>query len=776
MNPTTSSPKYPQSNGMAESAVKMIKARLKKSQDPYLGLLAYRTTPLENGFSPSELLMGRKLRTDLPTHPDLLNPTLVNQGLLNQKEHKYREREIRSYNNHWKIRCQKEFDVGDQVWVRDLKVPGTIIGRADQLRSYLVKTPKGQLRRNKIHLAPNYKHKVSRECEENILEVTQVDLPESSEPDPSSCEVELQQDSQGLQGEVHLSEDGNIKTSDDDPCIFIGTHNDSNVILALYVDDGIILSKDKEAIAIIMDELEHAFDITSGSVNFFVGLQIELSEDRASIFIHQSSYIDNILSKFNMADCIPASVPMDPSVILTKQDCPTPEQKEKMPKFPFREAVGSLMFASCVSRPDITYAVSQVSKFLEYPGPAHCTTVKNIFRYLKGTPHMGILFTGQDQLVGYSDSDFARDVDSRKSTSGYAFMMNGGTVSWASQRQPIIALSTTESEYIAACSAAKELIWIRRLLQGIGCDITKETELYIDNQAAIKLVENPVFHKRTKHIDVRYHFIRSKHEEGELKVHHVCSSEQLADIMTKPLPRNKFHYLRGLLNILDREGVPEMNPTTSSPKYPQSNGMAESAVKMIKARLKKSQDPYLGLLAYRTTPLENGFSPSELLMGRKLRTDLPTHPDLLNPTLVNQGLLNQKEHKYREREIRSYNNHWKIRCQKEFDVGDQVWVRDLKVPGTIIGRADQLRSYLVKTPKGQLRRNKIHLAPNYKHKVSRECEENILEVTQVDLPESSEPDPSSCEVELQQDSQGLQGEGGTSRPYITRTGRVVKLP
>ncbi|UYV77122.1 hypothetical protein LAZ67_14003359 [Cordylochernes scorpioides] len=252
------------------------------------------------------------------------------------------------------------------------------------------------------------------------------------------------------------------------------------------------------------------------------------------------------LGKAHRKSCYPSDgknyqlVPMDPSVILTKQDCPTPEQKEKMPKFPFREAVGSLMFASCVSRPDITYAVSQ-----------------NIFRYLKGTPHMGILFTGQDQLVGYSDSDFARDVDSRKSTTGYAFMMNGGTVSWASQRQPIIALSTTESEYIAACSAAKELIWIRRLLQGIGCDITKETELYIDNQAAIKLVENPVFHKRTKHIDVRYHFIRSKHEEGELKVHHVCSSEQLADIITKPLPRNKFHYLRGLLNILDREGVLE---------------------------------------------------------------------------------------------------------------------------------------------------------------------------------------------------------------------------
>ncbi|UYV70264.1 Transposase [Cordylochernes scorpioides] len=162
----------------------MIKERLNKSQDAYLGLLAYRTTPLKNGFSTSELLMGRKLRTHLPTHPDL-KPILF---------------EIR------------KFDVGDQVWVRDLKVPGTIIGRADQPRSYLVKSPKGQLRRNKIHLAPNYKHKVSRECEENIPEVTKVDLPESSErdpssceveqQDPSSCEVELQQDSQGLQVEL----------------------------------------------------------------------------------------------------------------------------------------------------------------------------------------------------------------------------------------------------------------------------------------------------------------------------------------------------------------------------------------------------------------------------------------------------------------------------------------------------------------------------------------------------------------------------------------------
>ncbi|UYV75694.1 K02A2.6-like [Cordylochernes scorpioides] len=194
-------------------------------------------------------------------------------------------------------------------------------------------------------------------------------------------------------------------------------------------------------------------------------------------------------------------------------------------------------------------------------------------------------------------------------------------------------------------------------------------------------------------------------------------------------------------SIFARQGIPELVRTDNGPQF--KNYLLQNFEK--------------GLLAYRTSPLENGFSPSELLMGRKLRTDLPTHPDPLKPTLVNQGLLNQKEHKYRERERRSYNNHWKVRSQKEFDVGDQVWVRDLKVSRTIIGRADQPRSYLVK-----------------------EFEEIIPEVTQVDLPESSEQDPSlceveqqdpsSCEVKLQQDSQGLLGEGGTSRPYITRTG------
>ncbi|UYV74194.1 hypothetical protein LAZ67_11002383, partial [Cordylochernes scorpioides] len=208
-----------------------------------------------------------------------------------------------------------------------------------------------------------------------LEELVYLEQPEGYKRDDNSC-YRLHKSLYGLKQSsrnwnkkfTNFLNSHNFKTSDADPCIFIGTHNDSNVILALYVDDGIILSKDKEAIAIIMDELEHAFEITSGSVNFFVGLQIEQSEDRASIFIHQSSYIDKILSKFNMADCIPASVPMDHSVILTKQDCPTPEQKEKMPKFPFREAVGSLMFASCVSRPDITYAVSQISVQLERVG------------------------------------------------------------------------------------------------------------------------------------------------------------------------------------------------------------------------------------------------------------------------------------------------------------------------------------------------------------------------------------------------------------------------
>ncbi|UYV80029.1 hypothetical protein LAZ67_18001468 [Cordylochernes scorpioides] len=160
---------------------------------------------------------------------------------------------------------------------------------------------------------------------------------------------------------------------------------------------------------------------------------------------------------------------------------------------------------------------SHLSETKEYnPGQTHWTAIKNVFRYLKATPQLGILYASHQELTGYSDSDYARDIDSRKSTTGYIFMLNHGAVSWSSQKQSTVALSTTESEYIAACAATKEMVWLRRLLKDIGIKMDRPTVLNMDNQAAIKLVQNPEFHKRTKHIDVRYHYIRTKQEDDVL--------------------------------------------------------------------------------------------------------------------------------------------------------------------------------------------------------------------------------------------------------------------
>ncbi|UYV70226.1 hypothetical protein LAZ67_7002240 [Cordylochernes scorpioides] len=155
------------------------------------------------------------------------------------------------------------------------------------------------------------------------------------------------------------------------------------------------------------------------------------------------------------------------------------------------------------------------------------------------------------ELTGYSDSDYARDIDSRKSTTGYIFMLNHGAVSWSSQKQSTVALSTTESEYIAACAATKEMVWLRRLLKDIGIKMDRPTVLNMDNQAAIKLVQNPEFHKRTKHIDVRYHYIRTKQEDGELITRYVSTLQQTADLLTKPLGPKHFRRLLENLNDIN---------------------------------------------------------------------------------------------------------------------------------------------------------------------------------------------------------------------------------
>jgi hypothetical protein len=201
------------------------------------------------------------------------------------------------------------------------------------------------------------------------------------------------------------------------------------------------------------------------------------------------------------------------------------------------------------TRPDIGYAVGAVSRFLSNPGKEHWSVVKWILRYLKGTANKCLCFGNGDQmLVGYVDADMAGDVDSRKSTSGYLITFAGGAVSWQSRLQKCVALSTTEAEYIAITEGCKEILWMKKFLQELGQN-QESYVLYCDSQSAIHLSKNSTYHSRSKHIDVRYHWIRDVLESKLLQIEKIHTNDNGADMMTKALPKEKLEFCKGAAGL-----------------------------------------------------------------------------------------------------------------------------------------------------------------------------------------------------------------------------------
>ena len=221
-----------------------------------------------------------------------------------------------------------------------------------------------------------------------------------------------------------------------------------------------------------------------------------------------------------------------------------------MRNIPYHEAVGSLMYASLGTYPDITYAVQTVSQFSTKPGLAHWEAVKCIFRYLKGTKDLWLSYGGnKKELVGYADAD-GNMAEDRHAISGYAFLLHGGAVSWTTKRQEIISLSTTESEYVAATYAAKEALWLRSLLSQLFDITLKPTTLFSDNQSAIALTKDHQYYACTKHIDIRFHFIRWIVENGSLRLVYCPTDEMVADTLTKALPSPKVKYFANELGLV----------------------------------------------------------------------------------------------------------------------------------------------------------------------------------------------------------------------------------
>jgi hypothetical protein len=199
--------------------------------------------------------------------------------------------------------------------------------------------------------------------------------------------------------------------------------------------------------------------------------------------------------------------------------------------------------------------VNTLSQFLVEPRRVHLVAAKHVMRYLKGTIDYGLSYEGDHDftLSGYIDSDWAGSVADRKSTSGCCFSLGSAMISWQSRKQSSIALSTAEAEYIAACFASYEAIWLRKLLTSLSDLEMRATVILCDNQSCIKMIENPVFHDRSKHIEIRYHYIRDMVQRGALKLLYVSMDEQVADVLTKPLSRVKFEHFRDKLGIVRKD-------------------------------------------------------------------------------------------------------------------------------------------------------------------------------------------------------------------------------
>lgn len=235
-----------------------------------------------------------------------------------------------------------------------------------------------------------------------------------------------------------------------------------------------------------------------------------------------------------MDDCNPVNTPVECGIKLSKHD-----EDEKVDTTMFKSLVGSLRYLT-YTRPDILYATGLISHYMENPTTTHLKTARRILRYLKGTINFGLFYsTSNDyKLVGYSDSDWAGDIDDRKSTTGFVFFMGDTAFTWMSKKQPIVTLSTCEAEYVIATSCVCHAIWMRSLLKELGWPQEDPTTICVDNKST--LAKNPVFHDRSKHIDTRYHYIRECITRKDVQVEYVKSKDQVADIFTKPLKQEDY--------------------------------------------------------------------------------------------------------------------------------------------------------------------------------------------------------------------------------------------
>ncbi len=345
-----------------------------------------------------------------------------------------------------------------------------------------------------------------------------------------------------------------------DRCVFIGTIDGHICYIAVYVDDLLIIAPSMRLVDHIKSELKQKFKMTDlGEAKYLLGWSIVRNRKDRTMLLHQESYASKVLEKYKHLVNYAVATPYEPNAKLSAEmAADTLEDIAFMKKVPYREIVGCFMYLVVGTRPDLAYFIREVSQFVHNPGVAHWNAVIRGLKYLYGTKSHGIQLGGmknmhllkdRNYLSAYTDSDYANCPDTRRSVGGYISFFCNSPISWASKKHHTVVLSTTEAEYIALCHCMQEIIFLKLLLKELTFESQHPITIYEDNQSCIKVSNNPELHGRSKHIDIRYHFVQEKVEKKEFVIKYCPTQQMIADIFTKALRKHQFAELKTQLKL-----------------------------------------------------------------------------------------------------------------------------------------------------------------------------------------------------------------------------------
>lgn len=330
-----------------------------------------------------------------------------------------------------------------------------------------------------------------------------------------------------------------------DTSVFIYIQGAHVLYILVYVDDIIITGSSLSMVSACIHVLSSRFSLKDPTdLHYFLG--IEVTRTRSGLHLMQRKYIIDLLTKMHMLDAKPVTTPQATTPKLSlSTGTPLADAKE------YRMVIGSLQYLS-YTRPDIAYSVNRLSQFMHRPTDAHWQAAKRILRYLAGTLSHGIFLGRQSplHLHAFSDADWAGDTDDFVSTNAYIVYLGSNPIAWSSKKQTGVARSSTEAEYRSVANTASELRWVTSLLQELGASLPSTPTIYCDNIGATYLSANPVFHSKMKHLALDFHFVRDNVQSGALRVSHVSTRDQLADALTKPLSRARFHELMSKIGVI----------------------------------------------------------------------------------------------------------------------------------------------------------------------------------------------------------------------------------